>query len=67
MLVFLFLALITFIVWELFQFYRRKASLPPGPFAIPLLGNFINEVCMSWSKGIIESTFFDMLTSDPSA
>lgn len=40
-------ALIAFIVWELFVFYRRKSTLPPGPFAVPFLGNFINEVMMS--------------------
>ncbi|KAF8375524.1 hypothetical protein PRIPAC_81953 [Pristionchus pacificus] len=37
-------ALIAFIVWELFVFYRRKSTLPPGPFAVPFLGNFINEI-----------------------
>ncbi|KAF8376197.1 hypothetical protein PRIPAC_82626 [Pristionchus pacificus] len=40
----LFLLLITFIGWEALRFYRRCANLPPGPFAVPLLGNFINEV-----------------------
>ncbi|GMT22564.1 hypothetical protein PFISCL1PPCAC_13861 [Pristionchus fissidentatus] len=34
----------TFFIWELVRFYRRAASLPPGPFAIPILGNFINEI-----------------------
>ncbi|GMR62529.1 hypothetical protein PMAYCL1PPCAC_32724, partial [Pristionchus mayeri] len=24
--------------------FRRRASLPPGPFAVPVLGNFINEI-----------------------
>ncbi|GMR35090.1 hypothetical protein PMAYCL1PPCAC_05285 [Pristionchus mayeri] len=38
------LVVLAFVTWELFFFYRRRASLPPGPFAIPLLGNFINEI-----------------------
>ncbi|KAF8386599.1 hypothetical protein PRIPAC_75741 [Pristionchus pacificus] len=36
--------LLTFIVWEVFLFYRRRSTLPPGPFAVPLFGNFINEI-----------------------
>ncbi|GMR48956.1 hypothetical protein PMAYCL1PPCAC_19151, partial [Pristionchus mayeri] len=44
MLGFLALLVLAFITWELFLFYRRAARLPPGPFAVPLLGNFINEL-----------------------
>ncbi|GMR56029.1 hypothetical protein PMAYCL1PPCAC_26224, partial [Pristionchus mayeri] len=44
MLVLLILFVLTFAAWEVFLFYRRKASLPPGPFAVPILGNFINEI-----------------------
>ncbi|GMR46862.1 hypothetical protein PMAYCL1PPCAC_17057, partial [Pristionchus mayeri] len=36
--------LLTFIGWEVVLFYRRRASLPAGPFAVPVLGNFINEI-----------------------
>ncbi|GMS94962.1 hypothetical protein PENTCL1PPCAC_17137, partial [Pristionchus entomophagus] len=35
---------VSFMAWETFSFYRRRWSLPPGPFAVPLLGNFINEI-----------------------
>ncbi|GMR47043.1 hypothetical protein PMAYCL1PPCAC_17238 [Pristionchus mayeri] len=44
MLLLLVLLLLTFSFWEIFLFYRRRASLPPGPFAVPILGNFINEI-----------------------
>ncbi|GMT22391.1 hypothetical protein PFISCL1PPCAC_13688 [Pristionchus fissidentatus] len=44
MFVLILLLVATFLLWEIFRFYRRAASLPPGPFAVPLLGNYVNVI-----------------------